>query len=79
MGEVRKYVTIIVRVEPPDRKVLPSEVEIRTDGKRLKALSVSDPSAMPFNVAFVIDAGPDQTRVLNKEKDLAMAILMVSY
>lgn len=66
---------IVVRVEPSDRKVLPSEVEIRAEGKRLNALTVSDPSMTPLNVAFVIDAGPDQTRVLNQEKDLALAIL----
>jgi hypothetical protein len=30
---------------------------------------------MPLNVAFVIDAGPDQSQVLKKEKDLALAIV----
>ena len=74
-GQQKPQQTIIVRVEPPHRQVLPSEVEIRTEGKRLHALIVSDPSTTPLNVAFVIDAGPDQARVLNKEKDLALAIL----
>ena len=74
-AQEKKAKTIIVRVEPPDREVLPSEVKIMTEGKRLNALTVSDPLTTPLNVAFVIDAGPDQSRVLNKEKELALAIL----
>jgi hypothetical protein len=74
-GQGKTVQTVIVRVEPPDRKVLSSEVEVKADGKRLNVRSVSDPSTMPLNVAFVIDAGPDQSRVLGKEKDLALAIV----
>lgn len=74
-GQDKKAATIIVRVEPPDRRVLPSEVKIMTEDKQLNALTVSDLSTTPLNVAFVIDAGPDQSRVLTKEKDLALAIL----
>jgi hypothetical protein len=74
-GQDKKAETIIARLDPPDRKVMPGEVKIVTEGKRLNALTVSDPSTTPLNVAFVIDARPDQSRVLNKEKDLALAIL----
>jgi hypothetical protein len=44
VGQDKATETIILRVEPPDRKLLPSEVEIRTEGKRLNALTISDPS-----------------------------------
>jgi hypothetical protein len=74
-GQEKTEQTVIVRVEPPDRKLSPREVEIRTEGTRLNALTVADARTTPLNVAFVIDAGPDQSRVLNKEKDLALAIL----
>lgn len=67
--------TIVVRVDPSDRKVLPSEVEIKTDGQHVRALTVSDPSTIPVNVAIVIDAGPNQAPVLNREKSLAVSIL----
>ena len=67
--------TIVVRVDRSDRKVLPSEVELKTEGQRVHALSVSDPSTIPVNVAIVIDAGPNQAAVLNREKNLAVSIL----
>jgi hypothetical protein len=67
--------TIVLRVDPPDRKVLPGEVELKTEGKRVHALTVSDPSTVPLNVALVIDAGPNQAAVLNREKNLAVSIL----
>ena len=55
----RTIQTIVVRVDPADRKVLPNEVELKTEGQHVHALTVSDPSTIPVNVAIVIDAGPN--------------------
>ena len=67
--------TIVVRVDPSDRKVLPSEVELKTERQHVHPLTVSDPSTIPVSVAIVIDAGPNQAAVLNREKNLAVSIL----
>ena len=67
--------TIIVRAEPSDAKVSASEVEVKLAGNRIHALTVLDPATIPSNIAFVIDAGPDQTAVLNREKELAVSML----
>ncbi len=67
--------TIIVRAAPSDAKVTGSEVEVNIAGKNLQALTVLDPATTPVSIALVIDAGPDQTAVINREKELAVSIL----
>lgn len=71
----KKTQTIVIRAKPSDAKVSASEVEVKIAGNRVHALTVLDPATIPSNIAFVIDAGPDQTAVLNREKELAVSML----
>ena len=45
VGQDKTTQSIILRAEPPDREVLPNEVEIRIEGKRLSTL-IRAPSAV---------------------------------
>ena len=67
--------SIVVRADSPDRMVSPGNLAVATGSYRAKVLSVTDTSAQPPTIAVVIDVGPNQTKVLDREKAIASRLI----
>jgi hypothetical protein len=48
---------------------------LRVENVSVPATAINASPEIPRNIAIVMDAGPDQTKVLSKEKDLASALV----
>ncbi len=66
---------IVLRADSPDRKIDPQDLGIAAEERRGSVLSVMDASEIPMNIALVIDAGPNQSEVLNREKETASSLV----
>jgi len=65
----------VLRADSPDREVGPPDLAITAEGRRGSIVSVMDTSEAPLSIALVIDAGPNQSGVLNREKELASSLI----
>lgn len=70
-AETSVKTSIVVRADSPDRTVSPGNVAVATGSYRADVLSVIDTIAQPPTIALVIDVGPNQTKVLDREKAIA--------
>ena len=67
--------SVILRADSPNREVSPRDLAITAEGRRGNVVSVMDASEAPMSIALVIDAGPRQSGVLNREKELASSLI----
>lgn len=67
--------SIVLRADSPNREIGPRDLGIATEGRRGNVVSVMDASEAPMSIALVIDAGPRQSGVLNREKELASSLI----
>lgn len=67
--------SMILRADSPTREIDPRDLGITTEGRQGKVVSVMDASEAPRNIALVVDAGPNQSGVLNREKELASSLI----
>ena len=67
--------TIVVRMESPDRQISPQDLKISADGRSARIASVIGGYEAHISISLVIDAGPDQPKVLGREKDLAASLI----
>lgn len=67
--------SVILRADSPNREVGPPDLTITPEGRRGNVVSVMDASEAPMSIALVIDAGPRQSGVLNREKELASSLI----
>lgn len=67
--------TIVLRADSPNREIDPRALGIIAEGRRASIISVTDASETPMSIALVIDAGPNQSAVLNREKELASSLI----
>ena len=74
-AETSVEASIVVRADSPDRRVSPENVVVATGRYRADVLSVTDTVAKPLTIALVIDVGPNQTKVLDKEKAIASSLI----
>lgn len=67
--------SITLRVDSPNREINPRDLGITSEGRRANIVSVIDASEAPMSIALVMDAGPNQWAVLNREKELASSLI----
>ena len=67
--------SIVLRADSPDREISPQHLGVTTEGRRRSIISVLDASEAPRSIALVIDAGPNQLAVLNRERELASSLI----
>lgn len=67
--------SIVLRADSPNREIDPRDLGITAEGRRASIVSVTNASEAPMSIAVVIDAGPNQSAVLNREKKLASSLI----
>jgi hypothetical protein len=67
--------SITLRADSPNRAINPRDLGITAENRRASIVSVMDASEAPMSIAFVMDAGPNQSAVLNREKELASSLI----
>jgi hypothetical protein len=67
--------SIVARVDPKSAGLTPRQVAVRVGDITVPATAIRATPEIPRNVAIVMDAGPDQSNVLSKEKELAVALI----
>jgi hypothetical protein len=67
--------SIVARVDANSAGLISHDVVVRVDSVSVPATAINATPNIPRNIAMVIDAGPDQAKVLSKEKDLAIALI----
>lgn len=66
---------IVLRADTPERRIDPHHLEISAEGHQSRITSVVDGSTVPTSIALVMDTGPDQSKVLGREKELASSLI----
>jgi hypothetical protein len=67
--------SITLRADSPNRAINPRDLGITAEKRRANIVSVMDASEAPMSIALVMDAGPNQSAVLNREKELASSLI----
>lgn len=67
--------TIVVRAESPDRQISPEQLEISADKRAARIKSVVGKPDVRTSIALVIDMGPDQVKVIDRERALASSLI----
>ena len=67
--------TIVVRAESPDRQIRPEQLEISADKRAARIKSVVGTSDVRTSIALVMDMGPDQVKVIDRERALASSLI----
>jgi len=67
--------SVVARTGAKSSGLISSEIIIRIGDTSVPATAIKSILDVPRNVAIVIDAGPDQVKVLSKEKELAVALV----
>jgi hypothetical protein len=67
--------SIVARVDANSAGLISHDLVVRVDNVSVPATAINASPLIPRNIAIVIDAGPDQAKVLAKEKDLAIALM----
>jgi hypothetical protein len=67
--------SIVLRADSPDRRINPRDLGIAAEGRQGNVVSVEDAGEASMSIALVIDAGPNQSAVLTREKELAAALI----
>ena len=67
--------SVVARIEAKSAGLTPSEIIVRIGDMSMPAMAIKTSPDVPQNIAIVIDAGPDQAKVLSKEKELAVALI----
>ena len=67
--------TVVACVDAKSTGLLSSEVVVRIGNISVPATAIKASPEIPRNIAIVLDAGPDQAKVLSKEKDLAVGLI----
>jgi len=67
--------SVVIRVDVKSAGLTSGEVLVRVGNLSTPATAIKASPDIPPNIAIVMDAGPDQTKVLPKEKDLAIVLV----
>jgi hypothetical protein len=67
--------SVVAGVDAKSAALTPGEVHVRVGNITVPATAIRATPEIPRNVAIVMDAGPDQSTVLSKEKELAVALI----
>ena len=75
-GEINQTEHVVVlRADSPERRIDPQNLEISVEKRAARVKSVVDKSEVRTSIAFVIDMGPDQVKVMDREKALASSLI----
>jgi len=66
--------SVVARTDAKSPRLTSSEIVLRIGDISVPATAIETSPDVPRNIAIVIDAGPDQAKVLSKEKELALAL-----
>jgi hypothetical protein len=67
--------SVVVRIDAGNAGLTSSEIAVRIGNMSVPATAIKTSPDVLRNIAIVMDAGPDQAKVLSEEKDLAMAMI----
>jgi hypothetical protein len=67
--------SFVARVDAKNAGLTSSEVVVKIGNVSTAATAIKASPDIPRNIAIVVDAGPDQAKVLPKEKGLAIALI----
>jgi hypothetical protein len=67
--------SVVARADAKSPGLTSSEIVLRIGDMSVPATAIETSPDVPRNIAIVIDAGPDQAKVLSKEKELAVALI----
>ena len=67
--------SIVARVDAKSPGLTARDIVVRVENVSVPATEIKASPDIPRNIALVMDAGPDQAKVLSKEKDLAIALI----
>ena len=67
--------SVVARVDAKSAGLAPSEVVVKIGNSSVPATAIKASPDIRRNIAIVMDAGPDQAKVLSIEKELAIALI----
>jgi hypothetical protein len=67
--------SVVARVAARSAGLTSRDIVVRVENVSVPAIAIRASPEIPRNIAIVLDAGPDQAKVLAKEKDLAIALI----
>src|SRR5260370_29812490 len=67
--------SVVVRIDAGNAGLTSSEIAVRIGNMSVPATAIKTSPDVLRNIAIVVDAGPDQAKVLSAEKDLAIALI----
>jgi len=67
--------TVVARVDVRSAGLISRDIVMKVENVSVPATAINAIPDIARNIAIVMDAGPDQARVLSKEKDLAIALI----
>jgi hypothetical protein len=67
--------SVVARIDSRNVGLTPGEVFVRIGNITVPATAIQASPEIPRNIAIVIDAGPDQAKVLSRETELAIAVI----
>jgi len=67
--------SVVARVDAKSARLSSGEVVVTIGNIAAPAITIKANPDIPRNIAIVLDAGPDQAKVLSKEKDLAVGLI----
>jgi len=70
----RRY-AVVARVNAKSERLTLEEVVVTVGSASVPAKAIKASPEISRNIAIVVDAGPDQSKVLSREKDLAVALI----
>jgi hypothetical protein len=70
----QKY-SVVVRLDAELRRLPPSDVVVKIGTGKFEVIAIQGSPEIQRNIAIVIDAGPDQSKVLSRERNLGVALV----
>jgi len=71
----RQQYAVVARVDAKNAGLTSGEAVVRIENISVPGTAIKASPDIPRNIAIVMDAGPDQAKVLPKEKELAIALI----
>jgi hypothetical protein len=67
--------SVVARIDANSAGLTERDIVVKLENVSVPAMTIKASPDIPRNIAIVMDAGPDQAKVLSKEKDLAIALM----
>jgi hypothetical protein len=67
--------SVVARLDVKNAGLTSDELVVTVGNLSMPATAIKASPDIPRNIAIMVDAGPDQAKVLSKEKDLAIALI----